>query len=389
MSARTIAERIASIFILAFLGLFFVLSVDSLVRLWFARTAMDSPFDAATVLLYQVAHATISLLGTLLAARVLIRAGTPGAGAFGWLLAFLTLWYTNTFGFGSYPGPFQSWLADWLFATGFPRPLAVLVFASPWWAAWLALGAALRVSVCYPRLISAADIAAPGRRDRTGLMRSVRLAGFDVGLAWRRLAAGALHLGFFRAAVVWPVTLALGLAASFMHDERLAFLALFASGFALVITNLRAGLGVSRPLARRRMLWMMHAGVTAMLAFGIAAVLSFADDRAAAVLSFAVTAIAPLAVLASVGLAALPGHPPDPREPLRNTASRGGVIVISAMAYVLTQSVATTTGGPQLLASLLGFGASVLTAALVWRRVRASASRFVAPAFARPEQSRA
>ncbi len=376
-------DRTASILVLAFLGLFFVLSIDSLVRLWSVRHGMAGPLEAALVLSYQLAHATITLLGTILTSRILWRAETHGTPAFGWLLAFLTLWYTKAFGYASFPGPFQSSLAEALFATGFPRLAASLLFGAPWWAAWLALGAALRISVCYPRSITMQDIEAPGARDRTGLLRSVALAGLDVGSALRRAAATALRLGLLRSAVVWPVTLGLGIAASLMTAPTVGFLALYGCGIALVITNLRAGLNIANGLERRRLLWVVQAGLTASLAFALAGVLSFAGDRAADLVSFAVTAIAPLAVLASAGIGARPGHPPDPRAALRNTASRGAVAVISALAYVAARPIAASTGWSQIIVSLLGLGVAIITALLVWNHVRASAARMITPAFAR------
>jgi hypothetical protein len=389
MNARTTAERIASLTMLAFVGLFLVLSLDSLVRLWFARRGMESPFEAATVLSYQFAHAVITLIGALLAARVFHRAESPGAHAFGWMLVFLTLWYTKTFGFASFPGPFQSWLAERLFAAGLTRNVAVLLFAAPAWAAWLALGAALRVSVCYPRPITPADIAAPGTRDRRGLLRSVAFAGLDVGLAWRRLAAGALQYGSLRAMIVWPGALALGLAASLLPDQKIFFVALYACGAAIVITNLRAGLEVANALQRRRLLWILQSSLSALLAFCLAGVLSFAADPLASFLSFAVSGIAPLAVLSGIALGTRSGHPPQPRNALRNTATRGGMVVICALAYIAAQTAVATTGGPQLLASLLGLSVAILTGVFAWRYVRASVARLVAPAFVRPERSNA
>jgi hypothetical protein len=350
---------------------------------------MDSQFEAATVLLYQFAHAIITLIGILLAARILHRAEMTSGRFFGWLIAFLTLWYTKTFGFGNFPGPFQSWLAERLFELGMTRGIAILVFASPAWAAWLTLGAALRLSVSYPRDITPSDIAAPGTRDRRGLMRSVAFAGLDVGLAWRRLAAAGVDRGLLRGGIVWPACLGIGIAASMLPDQRLLFLIPFACGTAVVVTNLRAGLDISNALQRRRMLWMMQAGITALLAFGLAGVLSFADDPMAAFLSFAISAIAPLAVLTGIAIGSRRGHPPQPRSAIRNTASRGAVVLISALAYVMAQSLAATTGGPELLASLLGLVVAVITGIVAWRHVRASVGRLIAPAFARPQRSRA
>lgn len=379
MNARTSFMRIASILVLAFLVLFLILSIDSLVRLWSARRGMDNSFEAATVLSYQFAHAVITLIGIALSARVFRRAQPPGAAAFAWMLAFLTLWYTKTFGFANFPGAFQSWLAEHLSAAGLARNAAILIFGAPAWAAWLALGAALRVSVCYPRQITPDDIAAPGARDRRGLMRSVALAGLDVGLAWRRLAATALRSGLLRAAVIWPTVLTAGLAASLLPHLGALFVALYACGGAIVITNLRAGLEIANGIQRRRLLWMAQAGLTALLAFVLAGVLSLADDPFGSFLSFAVSAIAPLAVLSGIALGIRSGHPPQPRNALRNTAGRGGVMVICAMAYVAAQSIAASTGGPTILTIVLGLVVAILTGLLVWHRVRSSLVRWVAP----------
>jgi hypothetical protein len=55
----------------------------------------------------------------------------------------------------------------------------------------------------------------------------------------------------------------------------------------------------------------------------------------------------------------------------------------------MAQSIAATTGGPEFLASLLGLVVAVVTGILAWRHVRASVGRLIAPAFARPQRSRA
>jgi hypothetical protein len=65
------------------------------------------------------------------------------------------------------------------------------------------------------------------------------------------------------------------------------------------------------------------------------------------------------------------------------------MVVICALAYVAAQTAAATTGGPQLLASLLGLSVAILTGVFAWRYVRASVARLVAPVFVRPERSNA
>ena len=388
MTFRTAWFRISSTLLLAYLGLFVILSVDVIARLWSVRSGMGSAFEAALVLCYQAGHAMITLFGMVLAARMLLRERTPATRAFGLMLAFLTLWYAMAFAFTAFPGRFQSWLAANLFELGLPSRVAGLFFDSPWWPAWLALAACVRVSVLYPQPVTSEAIAAAGQRDRTGLMRSVACAGVDVGAVWRTAAAFLLQRGLLRGAVVWPAALALGLASALLAAPSNALLpvyALFGAGAAIVITNVRAGMGVATALARRRILWIVQAALTAVIAFLVAGVLSFPDDGAASVLSFALTAVAPLAVMTGIALAARASHPPDPRQAVRNTASRGTVAFACAAAYVIVQSLTSSTGGPAVLGSMLGFLAAIATGVLVWRRARASMVRLITPAFARPE----
>lgn len=372
-----IAFRIAGVALLLYLAFFVLLSMDALVRLWMMRSRMDSPLDAALLFSYQTVQATATLAGMVLAARVLRRSATTAARAFTLFLIFATLAYTKAFGFASFPGPLQSWIAARLFDAGFPRTLSNLIFGMPSWAVWFALAAFLRVSVTFPRAVSAEMIAVSGRNDRTGLMRSVALAGVDVGALSRKAAAVVVSTGLLRGLVVWPAAATLGLAPLLFRIPGAgpATAVVFGVATAIGVAALRAGSTAASRLERRRLLWMVQAGLSALIAFAVVGVLSLAADPWAGAVSFAIAAAAPLAVLGGIALGTRGGRPPAAQPAIHRTLVVGGVALASAIAYIAAGSAVIGLAGDGAPSLLLALTAALLAGLLVSRPIATRVSR--------------
>ncbi len=365
-----IAFRIAGTALLLYLAFFALLSADALVRLWIIRRSMDRALDGALVLLYQAAQVATTLLGVLLAARLLRRAASPDARALTLLLIFAALAHAKAFAFAAFPGPLQSWIASSLFAAGFPRCAARLIFGEPSWAVWLALGALLRVAATFPHAMRPDQILASGANDRQGMLRSVALAGVDVGAFWRRVAAFIVRAGLLRGAFVWPFAFAAGITPLLapVPGGRAASLVLFAAGVSIAITLLRAGRRSASRVDQRRLLWMTQAAISALVSFLIVGVLALSNDPLADGLAFAITGAAPLAVLFGVALATRVPAPPPAFPAIHRTLLAGAVALASSLAYTATGAVVSSVAGPGPTA-VIGATAAVAAGLLLLRPI--------------------
>jgi hypothetical protein len=320
------------------LAVFTVLSADVIVRVWLLRGRMESAVDAAVLLSYEAARTLTTALALGLAIASWRRASDATRRLFTLLVLFLGFWYTKAFAFAAFPGPLQERLAGWLFDTGVPRSVTTFIFGAPVWAAWLALGALLRLSALFPAPLDAAAIDRSGGNDRTGLLRGVHLAGLDVGAAFRRISTALVRVGAFGAAPVWLVVIAGGTlhALAVGPAARVLLGTLWVALLMVAVTNLRATMAEAPESGKRRVLWMLQAAIVALAAYATAAVLSIAGGRLESGVSFGFAAFAPPVILMGLALAIRRRHPPNPRHAIRRTLTLGIAAVAAAVAYVLS-----------------------------------------------------
>jgi hypothetical protein len=155
---------------------------------------------------------------------------------------------------GPMPGPGQQALATALLDHGLPQTLLGIVFVHAEWVAWLALPPLLRFAATYPRTVTPGDVLASGRADRRGALRNVTLAGTDVGVLARRIAARLLERGWLESRRLWAFAVVMAAAhtaallmlprdsRSIVQPAAAGVAALVA---AVVIALLRAGFALS------------------------------------------------------------------------------------------------------------------------------------------------
>jgi len=382
--------RLASGALLIYLGFFALLSADVLVRIFLMRDRFPTASDAAILMAFELARLLTTVLTITLAVAAVRRSRRLATRTFTFLLIFLGVWYTKAFAFESFPGYLQEWIALRLFGLGVPLAATQFIFGSPVWALWLALGAFLRMSVTWPRPLDAPRIADSGGRDRTGLMRSVSLAGADVGATFRNVAAQLLDTGWLRARVVWPVVVVAGTVSALIGAGHIAapaelvaivrtlLIALFCTGFALAVTNLRAAYQVAGRRHRWRVLWLVQGALTAVAAFLVSGLLSLRADTATATLSFAVVTLAPLGVLMALA-STVQVRVPDPRLANRKTIALGTGAVVGTIAYLVLQfALAPLDSNTVPVREIVAIGASVLIVAALRNRFRLMAERITA-----------
>jgi hypothetical protein len=208
-ASRSAALATLLLFVLLFVGI----SVDLVVRVLEERASFESPHDVVFLLYMEGLREVVTLAGIVLAVLAAARARVaPAFGVLAFGLGFATLAYTKLIGFGGFPGNVQEGVAIWLRTHGVPHHVLAVLFAHPEWACWLALAGFLLFAARYPRPLVVADIARSGARDRTGAMRSVALAGADIGALARAAAAVALRRRWLRGRVVWSAALLVALA---------------------------------------------------------------------------------------------------------------------------------------------------------------------------------
>jgi hypothetical protein len=309
--ARTFALVTLPVFFFALLPP--ALSIDVVTRL-LANAEIQDKGNLALLVLYESTRALICLLGLTFAALLVRRRGAqPDARQLVWFLLFGVIAYAYVAGGGGYVGPFQEWLTRALMAWGFSRRVLYLVFGYPNWAAWLALAGLVRFSLLFPRPLSEESVAASGAQDRTGMMRSVPGAGFDVGRAARDFVVGAQRRGVLGGAQVWLACAVGALLSILMADSSLNVLLWlpYLAFFAVVLTALRASFVAGEADTRRR-IWLLGRSATAgVLLFMLSALVGMREGVATEIASFVLVTMAPLAVLIGFAAALLPAAAVD------------------------------------------------------------------------------
>jgi hypothetical protein len=299
-------------------------------------------------------------------------------------LVFVAVWYAKAFAFEGYPGHVQESVAAALLGAGAPLPVLDFIFGRPEWSLWIALGAVLRLSVTWPRPLDTVSIAVSGVRDREGMLRSVALAGADIGAAFRRLAVSLRTHGLLEARAVWPAVILAGAVDALVPAGPAAWLmaSLLASGCAVATTNLRASFVRATRRQRNRILWVVAAAVTAGSAFVVSATLSFTGDAVASIIGLAVASLAPFSVLAM--LAVVVTRRPSAAGPwLRRTVFIGASGATGAIAYLLALVALPGAATPAVpVRELVALATSVVLVAVSQPRLRDITNR-IAPPLAR------
>jgi hypothetical protein len=321
--------RNAGLVVLGLYALIFVLlSIDIMVRVWGSRFHFDSPLDVLALLYLESVRTLVTLAGVTIAAVAAYRARQrPALVWFAAAVLFATVAYTKVMAFGGFPGTLQEQVALALRAREVPDWLLLTVFAHPQWALWLALPPLLLFAGRYPRKLQAREIL--GTEDgREGTLRSVAVAGGDVGSAARRMTAALLQAGALRPAPLWTAALI----AAVWHTAALqtgtartgvvvnvaAAMAIATTGAVLLTlfrTSSRQG-GLPEKLPLR---WMQRGGEAALVLFAIAAVAGLALPGGA--ISTGAFSLAPVALAGGLFMAVLkvpsslepePAAPPQP-----------------------------------------------------------------------------
>jgi hypothetical protein len=314
--------RLAALAVLLLYGLLFVaLSVDIIVRVWGTRFGFQTPVDAVALIWFEAMRALVTLAGLAIAAVAAARARWHPALlhlAFG--LAFASIAYTKAMALAWFPGAGQAALARALLAADVPQWLLRVVFGHPEWAVWLALPPLLLLAARYPRPLTPDELVRNDGGDRTGAMRSVALAGADVGSIARTATAALLERGRLRARPLWL----LGSAGAVLHTGTLiagpaAVAAVVNIGAAIVIaaaaavflTLARAGLRAAPAGTAAPLLWLRRGAAAGMTLVALSAVAGMLPGGV--VISTAAFSLAPAVVLGCVltGLLQVGSAKPD------------------------------------------------------------------------------
>jgi hypothetical protein len=275
------ASRSAALATLLLFALVFVaLSIDLMARVWHERAGFETPFDAVFLLYMEALRSLVTLLGVAIALLVATRAGTRAAfGGLAFGVGFATLAYTKLIGFAGAAGIVQERIAVWLRLNGVPPHLPLVVFAIPEWAYWPALAAFILFAARYPRPLTADDILHSGAADRTGAMRSVTLAGADIGGLARHWSASAVRRGWLRGRMVWPAALVVAathtatlLVWPWPLVVNLLALAVALGPIAVLIALVRASYDVADERERAPLRWLRNGVFAALFLFVTAAV---------------------------------------------------------------------------------------------------------------------
>jgi hypothetical protein len=297
--------------LIAYALVFVALSIDIIVRIWDWRWKFESPLDVVALIFFEGIRSTVTLAGigaTVLCAHRARR--HPALLSLALATIFATIAYTKVIAFRGFPGALQERLATALLAADVPGWALRVVFGQPAWAAWLALGAVLLFTHRYPRLLQADEVRASGARDRAGAMRSVALAGTDVGALGRALTGQVLERGWLRPQRVWPLAgtvtvaytvLALSLGGSSLLALHATAALVAAAGITLVVTLARTA-WVLEPTRRQVPMWLRRGLLAALVLVACSAVATALGFTVAAV---ALLSLAPAAVVTGVIAAAL------------------------------------------------------------------------------------
>lgn len=373
-AARTLLFNVIAATFALMLVVFTVLSADVIVRVWLSRGQMESAVDAAVLLSYEAARTLTTGLALALALASWRRAEDASRRLITLLILFLGLWYTKAFAFAAYPGYLQERIAGSLFAAGVPRRATAFLFGEPVWAAWLALGALLRLSTLFPTPLEVAAIERSGARDRSGLLRGMSFAGLDVGAMFRRASIVLSRSGALGGLPVWLATVVAGAIHGWVDDPavRAVLGTLWIVLLMLAVTNLRATMVDAPAPDRRRVLWMLQAAIVGLCAFATSAILSAAAGRLESGVSLGLASFAPPVVLMGLALAFALRVPPNPLYAIRRTLTLGIAATAAAAVYVLSAGIVAGLARPgiaTLIAIAAATGCTLLLRSLIRRVV--------------------
>ncbi|MEX1182815.1 MAG: hypothetical protein WEF86_06240 [Gemmatimonadota bacterium] len=297
--------------VLLFHALIFVLlSADIMVRVWDWRGRFETPLDAAALLFFEGLRCVVTLTGIAMTVFILRRArSSPSLLRLAYALALTTIACTKLYGYDGFPGALQERAAISLLAHGTPRWLLQVVFGQWQWAAWLAAASFVLVAAAWPRRLTPADVHAGGARDRAGAMRSVAVAGADVGSLVRSLTAYLVRGGWLEPRRVLAVVGAAAVvhtALLFMADgaarTAVNVAAVVAGGAVagICVTMFRAGWNAADEADRPFLVWLRRAALSALALFASS---SAAAVAGAAFLSTAALSLAPAAAFLCIAAA--------------------------------------------------------------------------------------
>jgi hypothetical protein len=380
--SRGPAGPLARELLLAWLGFFAFLSADMLVRIVGIRGQFDAAFDAVGLVAIEGCR-TITLLGAVWLAGSASRQAkrVPASGLLSLFVIFAGVWYAKEFAFTGFPGHVQEYLANRLIGAGIPIGVLAFVFGSPEWSAWIALGALLRLSVTWPRPLDSQRITESGARDRKGMMRSVALAGADIGAAFRSLAAQLVAKRLLGGRSLWPLVMIAGVMHSVLPWPAASWsmTVLFGGGVALAITNLRASFARATRRQRERVVWGVTAAVIAGSAFLVAGILSFGADIASAVIGVTVLSLSPIASVLALAMMTR-RRPPAPGRWLRRALLAGTSSVTGALAYLFALTALPGPESPEIpVRELVALATSVVLVLVSAPRLREITDRLAPP----------
>jgi hypothetical protein len=247
----------------------------------------------------------------------------------------------------------------------------------------LAGAAFLRLAVRYPEPVTAGAVLAAGSADRSGILRSVALAGTDVGALARRAAALAVEGRAIEALPVWSAA-AVAVVAQHLARGTAAWAPLVFGWLGLVlivgVPAVRAGLAAADTTARAHILWFIEAGLVAAFALVVGGLVSALPGGLAAWLSFGVLAVAPAIVLLCIATALAPAGGVEPESALRVTAHWGATTAgVLALVAVLDVGLVGVLDGGAALRGLVAILAAALAVGPIHAALRAPVTR-LAPA---------
>jgi hypothetical protein len=302
MNRSVIRAATALLLVLALMHAFF--AADIAVRVWLSRANFEARGDALLLVGLELARAA----AVLVAAVGVILVGL-GRERYRPMLAFafaaVTVWYGATFTIPAVAGYAQGALAIWLRGAGVSDRILATVFADGGWALWIAVAAALRGATL---LIEATGRTVEEIRaddsGRPGLLRGARVAGADVGEAFRRAAAATVEKGWLAPVRVWPAAALLILVHLALPAARTVLLFVLVLGAALAFTLLRTAMRRGDGRERGMLRWLAFA--TGIGAFGYLAGGGFAllSPPGMMMPTFVLMAVTPIAVAVCMALAA-------------------------------------------------------------------------------------
>lgn len=273
-------SRAALVPALAYAAMFVVLSVDAAVRVWDWRAKFEAVTDVAVLLHLEATRTLVTLAGIALAIAAMRRASRmPALASLALSIAFATIFYTKVIAFRGFAGSLQGAAAVWVREHDVPQWALSVVFGSPEWAAWPALGGLLLFAALYPRPLAPVDVESSGSADRAGALRGVPLAGSDIGRSVRNAAARLLRGNALRPSHVWLAAAAAGAlhtvlllaVPAFRTAIHAVFIVAAAIVAAICVALLRAGHHVSDEEERRLPAWLKRGGLLAAALFSLAA----------------------------------------------------------------------------------------------------------------------